>query len=156
MKRALAVLVVVAASFAGRRAAADAPSPPPLPTGIHVLDEPADAWLHDHCSYRGIVEYSTKLLAQPGTIAKLASTRGAARDVKVFRCVEAPPFVSYAFKPAPIESVTCTEARPAPSLCVPPISLPKAAPRANAAVSVRDAGATVTWSPAIIRVRAAR
>jgi hypothetical protein len=118
----------------------------PLPmsaasTAVAVdLSESADAWLHEHCSYRGLHPVSGAAMQQPGTIGELLRRYSAFWGIpqptaKIFRCAERPPFWSGEFTPASPAAVDCTE--PAnTAVCAPPIAAP-----APAVVT------TVSWAP---------
>lgn len=151
------VAVAAAAALAGMTIAKDALAggepPVVLATGVRVLDEPANAWLHDHCSYRGLHGADPRLIARPGTIAELVSGPGEAIRVKIFRCAERPPFVSGAFEPALREVVACERGEQdegsGPKTCVAPL-----VGRANAErrVSLAELGANVVKPIAVVSV----
>ena len=160
-KKLVSIAVSLAMSLVARDALADASAadlPPPLPTGVYVLDEAADGWLHDHCAYRGFDTYSSTLLQRDGTILVLAgesSTTPRVPRVKVFRCAEQPAFATTAFRPAPRGAVACTEEKPEPRLCVAPLKVePSSTPTTPAAppVAVAEAFARVTWTAPVAKL----
>ncbi len=56
-----------------------------------ITDEIGDAWLHDHCSFRGTNDPSVRNVDVPGQIVELVEN-GRSPLVKEFRCAEQPPF----------------------------------------------------------------
>ncbi len=114
MKRLLVTLVSIAFVVLGAstRARADLPVPP----GVAVIDDAGDAWLHDHCVYRGVRPVAAADVGAPGTIAALVQnvqrglfSGGLVRSAKIFRCADKPPFWTASFTAAPTEAVTCAE-----------------------------------------------
>lgn len=92
--------------------------------GVLMLDEAADAWLHERCAYRGLVDARRLTTTAPGEVVELQSSTqvdGTLRaSVKVFRCAERPPFWKNEWTPAPSAAVSCTDGTS--GLCVPPLA----------------------------------
>jgi hypothetical protein len=87
-----------------------------LPPGVIVADEGADAWLHDHCSFRGAKAYAREDVTPAGAVVTLQYTRskglfGSEIVVKAFRCGERPPFALMTFVPAPENEVMCVDVK---------------------------------------------
>ncbi|MCA9589895.1 MAG: hypothetical protein KC657_31540 [Myxococcales bacterium] len=80
-----------------------------------------DAWLHEHCAYRGLEKQGSAATRGPGTVTTLQHTDNDVTFVKAFVCGERPPFMTQPFDPAPPELVSCHSAS-SEGLCVPPLS----------------------------------
>ncbi|HSO34736.1 MAG TPA: hypothetical protein VLT33_19515 [Labilithrix sp.] len=87
--------------------------------GLVSTDEAGDAWLHDHCSFRGAGDPGVRDPKIPGQVIELIDN-GQSPLVKEFRCAEAPPGWKGTWVSAPENAVYCREAAPAPR-CVPPL-----------------------------------
>ncbi len=46
-----------------------------LPKGVVVVDEGGDAWLHDHCSFRGAKAFASEDATPAGAVVTLQYTR---------------------------------------------------------------------------------
>lgn len=99
-----------------------------LPKGVVVVDEGGDAWLHDHCSFRGAKAFASEDATPAGAVVTLQYTRakglfGSELVVKTFRCAERPPFALMAWTPAPQNEVMCVDVKTScarPFLATPP------------------------------------
>jgi hypothetical protein len=80
-----------------------------------------DAWLHEHCAFRGLEKQGSAATRGPGTVTTLQHTDNDVAFVKVFVCGERPPFMTQPFDTAPPEFVSCHSAS-SEGLCVPPLS----------------------------------
>lgn len=114
MKRWLVTLASIAVLVLGPSKPASADLP--VPQGVAVVDDAGDAWLHDHCTYRGVRPVAAADVGSPGTIAALVQNvqrglfgGGLIRSAKIFRCADKPPFWTTPFTAAPTEAVTCAE-----------------------------------------------
>jgi len=124
---AFALAVAAGALIAPHAAASPLDAMKALPSGVYLLDEPADAWLHERCSYRGLGQYSSTLVGTDGVIATVLSTGGSVGDgivLKIFRCAETPSFATAGYRPGPATVLTCADERPAGQICVPPVVRP--------------------------------
>lgn len=101
-------------------------------TAAPALDESADAWLHDHCAYRGL-----GLLLDSSSAGRVVETVGAGASSfhKAFVCAERPPFWQGPWSAATAEAVACTELRKSTDVCVPPLVSVAEPPLATASVS---------------------
>lgn len=91
--------------------------------------ESNDAWLHDRCAFRGLVDPSVHNASIAGQVLELVAN-GKSPLVKEFRCAEKPPFLKTAFTPAPPEAVSCTEPKDPKKevVCTPPLHPPPPPP----------------------------
>lgn len=72
-----------------------------------TANERSDAWLHDRCAFRGLVDPSAHDAAIAGQVLELIAD-GQSPLVKEFRCAERPPFLKGTFTPAAPEALACT------------------------------------------------
>lgn len=164
MKRALFGVLITSALLLGLTRRANAEAPPPQNAVVREANEAADAWLHEHCSYRGMYVATEPLSNAPGTIATLVESTASSwshgvgrRIAKVFRCGERPAFWTAPFEPAPPAAVTCADARDS-AICVPPMRAKRSEPsdrwlppsqpvNAAAKTDVKNAALFVTSAP---------
>lgn len=109
-------LLRIALPFAILASATTARADDELPKGVLVVDEGADAWLHDHCSFRGAKAFAPEDPTPAGAVVTLQYTRskglfGSEIVVKVFRCGERPPFALMTWNPAPPNEVSCVDVK---------------------------------------------
>jgi hypothetical protein len=139
MKRLAALALTAATVLLATNANAD-PPPKDLREPAVVTDEVGDAWLHDHCSFRGLVSPAIANIDVAGQVVEVLDDRSA----KEFRCPVRPPFWQGSWTPAAPETVACT-APGTPHLCVVPLGSAPAAPSASFAAST---AVTASASPA--------
>lgn len=147
MKRAFVCAIALAFVALVETAAAD-PLTDAERKELVLTDEAGDAWLHDHCSFRGVGNPTIRNANVLGQVVELIDN-GQAPLAKEFRCAERPPFWKGVWSPAPSATVDCTEPKPA-GLCVPPLApaVPKAsAPATRAPVAIPAAPPEVAPPP---------
>jgi hypothetical protein len=140
MKRHAAVALTAATLFFARSAHADPRSI--LREPAVVTDEAGDAWLHDHCAFRGLASPAIANLDVPGQVLELLSDQTA----KEFRCAARPPFWQGSWAPAAPEVVACT-ASTTVGICVPPLGTAVAAPSVATATTAAPAVAPRPAAP---------
>lgn len=116
MKTLAALAIAASLTLLANKAAAETPATDAVREPLVVTDEAGDAWLHDHCAYRGMVNRAIANLDVPGQVVELVSDPIA----KEFRCAERPPFWQGSWSPASPDTVSCT-APGTPRLCVTPL-----------------------------------
>lgn len=121
MKRFAALAMTASLVLLATNANAD-PLPKDVREPLVVTDEGGDAWLHDHCSFRGLVSPAIANLEVQGQVVELLYDQTA----KEFRCATRPPFWQGSWSPATAETVACT-APGSSRLCVAPLGAPVAA-----------------------------
>lgn len=104
-------------------------------------DEAGDAWLHEHCAFRGTTSPTTVNGDVPGQVVELVA-EGTSPLAKEFRCAERPPFHKGAWTPAAPQEVACSAPKPG-RLCVPPLG----ATALPAVVALQPASATPKTTP---------
>ncbi len=111
----MATVIALATVMFARTSRADEGEP-----ALHVLDEASDAWLHDHCAYRGKRTGKHIVVAASGAVLELiAESDSTGAVAKEFRCAERPPFWKGAWSPAPASEVACDGVA---SFCTPPLA----------------------------------
>lgn len=155
MKRHAAVALTAATLFFARSAHAEPRAT--LREPAVVTDEAGDAWLHEHCAYRGLASPAIANLDVPGQVLEVLSEQTA----KEFRCSARPPFWQGSWAPAAADVVACTatntvgicvaplasSSTPASSSAVPSpvVATPVAAPRPAAPKPKASAANTFGW-----------
>lgn len=119
MKREMLVAAATAVFFVATAAHADSLTEAQK-AGLVSTDEAGDAWLHDHCSFRGAGDPGIRDAKIPGQVIELVDN-GQSPLVKEFRCAEQPPGWKGPWTSAPADAVSCTETPTAPR-CVPPLA----------------------------------
>lgn len=144
MKRFAALAMTASLVLLATSANAE-PSPKDVREPLVVTDEVGDAWLHDHCSFRGLVSPAIANLEVQGQVVELLYDQTA----KEFRCATRPPFWQGSWSPATAETVACT-APGSSRLCVAPFGAPVAAvaPAAVTPSTTQLRVATPTSAPA--------
>lgn len=92
-------------------------------------DEANDAWLHEHCSFRGVTSPTVVNTDVPGQVVELIAD-GTQPLAKEFRCAERPLFRKGDWTPASADDVACNAPKPGQT-CVAPLLRP-APPGASA------------------------
>jgi hypothetical protein len=129
LRALLAMLVACSSAAMASSAAAEEATAP-------VLDEAADAWLHDHCAYRGLGQLVES--SSPGRVVETVGT-GSSAFHKAFLCATPPPFWKEPWTPASDAAVACTDLRKTGDTCVPPLVPISAAPLVAATVPAASA-----------------
>jgi len=118
----LSLSVLASVELLGSRVAAAEPAPSATEDGstLLVLGEDEDAWLHDHCAYRGLVTGRTNFPA-PGAVFVLVEESYGVTTAKQFRCVEQPPFWKTTWIGASEADLACADAKSSGE-CTPPLA----------------------------------
>ena len=143
MKRSMALLIALLVVAVVRTAGAD-PLTDEQRKALALTDEAGDAWLHDHCSFRGVGNPSIRNASVSGQVVELIDN-GQSPLAKEFRCADRPPFWKGSWSGAPEEAVSCRETKPSP-LCVPPLR-PPPAPVVQVAVPLSEPPPVVAPPP---------
>ena len=122
MKRLVATAVTAATLALSAQASAETLTDDQR-KALLAADETNDAWLHDHCSFRGVTSPTIVNPDVPGQVVELIAD-GTNPLAKEFRCAERPPFRRSEWFPAPAEEVACSAPKPGQT-CVPPLVRPQ-------------------------------